>query len=367
MKRRSFLKKAGLTAIAGGTAVVAAPVVANTQPSVRWRLTSSFPKSLPILYAASTNMAEYVRQATNGQFQIDVYPPGEIVPAFQVFDAVSKGVVQAGATASYYYFGKNPAYCFDTALPFGLNTRQAFSWMIEGNGQKLLDELFAQANILSRPIGNTGAQMGGWFRKEVKTVADLHGLKMRTAGFTGEMLSALGVVPQQIPGGDIYPSLEKGTLDAVEWIGPYDDEKQGFYKVAKYYYYPGFWEGSGQFSAYFNLEAFHQLPESYQTILQDACWRSAMNSIAAYDGKNPDAMRRLLAQGAVLRDFSTEIMDAAYDASQKIVEKYSNADPMFKKIADDYFSYRDSLISWFNIIETTYTRYLAQKIRQTRK
>ncbi|AIL32973.1 TRAP transporter substrate-binding protein [Basilea psittacipulmonis] len=367
MKRRSFLKTAGLGALAGGAAVVGAPAVASSNPSIKWRLASSWPRSLEILFNGAVDMAEYVRQATNGQFQIDVYPAGEIIPAFQVFDAVSNGTIQAGSSAGYYYYGKNPSYCFQTIVPFGMNARQTTSWLLLGGGQALLDELFGQANIVARPVGNTGAQMGGWYRKEIKTLDDLKGLKMRTAGFTGEVLSRLGVVPQQIPGGDIYPSLEKGTLDAVEYVGPYDDEKQGFYKVAKYYYYPGFWEGSAVYNAYFNKNEYEKLPNHYKQIIEDACAHANAKALATYDAKNPAALRRLIANGAILKRFPEEIMQTAFDVSVKLYEEYSAKDPMFKKIADSYFGFRDEIIPWFNVIENTYTAFLSNAIRNQKK
>lgn len=366
MERRSFLKKAGMGAIAG-TAVIGAPAVAQENPAVKWRMVSSFPRSLPALYGTGEKFVKYVKEMSGGQFQIDSFPPGEIVPALQVMDAVSNGTVQAGHTCGYYYFGKSPAFCFDTAVPFGLTARQMNAWMIEGNGMKLLRELFGQVNIVNFMLGNTAAQMGGWYRKEIKTIDDFKGLKMRTSGMNGELLSRLGVVPQQIAGGDIYPSLEKGTLDAVEFVGPYDDEKLGFVKVAPYYYYPGFWEAGPQVSLYTNKDAYEALPAHYKAIIDAASRSASADMLAVYDSQNPQALRRLIASGAKLNEFPREIMEVAYTKAQEMFKEYSDKDPMFKKIYDDYIAFRDDLAPWFNVVEGSYTRFLAAQIAKNRK
>ncbi|NOL50784.1 TRAP transporter substrate-binding protein [Pelistega suis] len=366
MERRSFLKKAGMGAIAG-TAVIGAPAVAQENPAVKWRMVSSFPRSLPALYGTGEKFVKYVKEMSGGQFQIDSFPPGEIVPALQVMDAVSNGTVQAGHTCGYYYFGKSPAYCFDTAVPFGLTARQMNAWMIEGNGMKLLRELFGQVNIVNFMLGNTAAQMGGWYRKEIKSIDDFKGLKMRTSGMNGELLSRLGVVPQQIAGGDIYPSLEKGTLDAVEFVGPYDDEKLGFVKVAPHYYYPGFWEAGPQVSLYTNKDAYEALPAHYKAVIDAASRSASADMLAVYDSQNPQALRRLIASGAKLHEFPREIMEVAYTKAQEMFKEYSDKDPMFKKIYDDYMAFRDDLAPWFNVVEGSYTRFLAAQIAKNRK
>lgn len=366
MQRRSFLKAAGVGALAG-SATLASPVMAASQPAIKWRMVSSFPRSLPALYGTSEKFVKYVREMTGGQFHIDLFPPGEIVPPLQVMDAVGNGTVEAGHTSGYYYFGKNPAFCFDTAVPFGLNARQMMAWMIEGNGTKLLRELFATVNVVNFMLGNTGTQMGGWYRKEIRSVADLKGLKMRTAGMSGELLSRLGVVPQQLAGSDVYPALEKGTLDAVEFVGPYDDERLGFVKVAKYYYNPGYWEAGPQVSLFCNMDRFNDLPKHYQAII-DYASRSATNDmLAVYDANNPAALRRLLAQGAILKTFPREVMEKAFVASQQMYKEYSDKDPLFKKIHDDYMSFRDDLTPWFEIVEGQYTRFVSQMIQKERQ
>ncbi len=301
VERRSFLKNAGV-GLAAGT--VAMPAIADNAPTIRWRLASSFPKSLDTIYGGAEYMAQRVAEATGGKFQIQVFAGGEIVPGPAVFDAVKDNTVEMAHTASYYFFGKDPTYAFDCAIPFGMNNRQLDAWMRYGNGTKLMNELYGKSNIVPIPCGNTGAQMGGWFRKEVKTVADMHGLKIRIGGFAGEVLSKLGAVPQQIPGGDIYPSLEKGTIDAAEWIGPYDDQKLGFNKVAKYYYYPGWWEGGPQLSVYVNSAKYAELSERVQGdsahgLLPTRMW----TMMAKYDAKNPIALKQLVGSGTQLRQY----------------------------------------------------------------
>ncbi|MFL4992027.1 MAG: TRAP transporter substrate-binding protein, partial [Microvirga sp.] len=251
MKRRAFLQAATIGAAAGA---VAKPAMAQSNPEIRWRLTSAFPKSLDTLFGGGETFAKLVAEATDGKFIIQTFAPGEIVGAPQALDAIGGGTVEMGHTCSYYYVGKDPTFAIGTTLPFGLNSRQMNAWLYQGNGNALLNEFYAKHNVYALPAGNTGVQMGGWFRKEIKTVEDLKGLKMRIAGLGGTVLSRVGGVPQQLAGGDLYPALERGTIDAVEWLGPYDDEKLGFVKVAKNYYYPGWWEGAAQGTNFINLD-----------------------------------------------------------------------------------------------------------------
>src|SRR6516164_7989440 len=264
MKRRSFITAGG---VGLATTSIAAPAIAQTQPEIKWRLAASWPKSLDTIYGGAEFLAKRVAEATDNKFQIRAVAGGEIVPPLQVLDAVQNNTVEMGHTASYYYVGKDPTFSFDCTVPFGMNKRQQDAFMLHGGGLDLLREFFKDYNVYNIPAANTGAQMGGWYRKEIKTVKDLEGLKFRIAGLAGQILTKLGVVPQQIAGGDIYPALEKGTIDAAEWVGPYDDEKLGFYKVAKYYYYPGWWEGNAQLHLFINTNKWNELPKSYQSAI----------------------------------------------------------------------------------------------------
>ncbi len=363
MERRSFIKHAGLAGIlAAGTA----PVYAQAQPEVKWRLASSFPKSLDTIYGAAEVISKRVAAATDNKFQIQVYAGGEIVPAFGVVDAVQNATVQACHTAPYYFFGKDPTFAFACALPFGFNARQQNAWMYHGGGMDLMRAFFKDYNIYNFPAGNTGTQMGGWFRKEIKTVNDLKGLKMRIGGTGGLPLQKLGVIPQQIPGGDIYPALEKGTIDAAEWVGPYDDEKLGFYKVAKHYYYPGWWEGGPELDMFVNMKAFDELPKTYQAILESAAAEANVDMLAKYDARNPAALRRLLANGVQLAPFSNEIMAACYKATTETYDEIASKNANFAKVYGPWKEFRASEIEWFSVAENRFDNFMIASQRASR-
>jgi TRAP-type mannitol/chloroaromatic compound transport system substrate-binding protein len=263
-----------------------------------------------------------------------------------------------GHTCSYYYFGKDPTFSLGTAAPFGLNARQMNAWLYHGGGTDLLNEFYAKFNMYGLPAGNTGVQMGGWFRKEIKTIDDLKGLKMRIAGIAGLMMQKLGVVPQQIPGGDIYPALERGTIDAAEWVGPYDDEKLGFSKVAPYYYYPGFWEGGPAIHLFMNQAKWKELPKSYQTIVTAAAGYANNDMLAKYDARNPAALRRLIGAGTQLRPFSQEIMEAAYKAANEVYDEVSAKNADFKKVIDSVRAFRGEEYLWFQVAEYAYDTFM---------
>jgi TRAP-type mannitol/chloroaromatic compound transport system substrate-binding protein len=361
MERRSFIKHTGL---AGILAASSAPAFAQAAPEVKWRLASSFPKSLDTIFGGAEVVAKRCAAATNNKFQIQVFAAGEIVPAFGVVDAVQNATVQACHTAPYYFFGKDPTFAFACAIPFGMNCRQQNAWMYHGGGLELMREFLKDYNIINFPAGNTGAQMGGFFRKELKTVADLKGLKMRIGGFAGAVMSKLGLVPQQIPGGDIYPSLEKGTIDAAEWVGPYDDEKLGLYKVAKYYYYPGWWEGGPELDCFVNTKAWADLPKDYQSIFESACAEANVDMMAKYDALNPPALRKLVAAGVQLRPFPREILLASWKAANEVFEETMAANPRFKKVYEPWKKFRDEDILWFRVAEDTFNSFMASATQQ---
>src|ERR1700710_2395620 len=301
MKRRDFLK---VSAVGAAATAVASPAIAQSSPEIKWRLTSSFPKSLDTIYGGAEQLSKYVAEMTDNKFQIQCFAAGEIVPGLQALDATSNNTVEMSHTVSYYYVGKDPTFAIYASVPFGLNARQQNSWWYQGGGMELGNEFFAKHGVIGFPCGNTGTQMGGWFRKEIKTVADLSGTKMRIGGIAGQVLQKVGVVPQQLAGGDIYPALEKGTIDAAEWVGPYDDEKLGFQKVAKYYYYPGWWEGAACNHLMINLAKWNELPRRYQSIITSAAAYANTELTAKYDARNPGALRKLIAGGTQLRPFT---------------------------------------------------------------
>src|SRR5678809_1748551 len=292
MTRRTFLKNAA-AGVAVGT--LAAPAIAQSQPTVSWRMAASWPKSLDTLFGGAELIGKRVAEATGGKFNIKLFAAGEIVGGLQVLDAVQAGTVECGHTASYYYFGKDQTFAFGTAIPFGLNARQQYAWYTHGGGLELMREFYKEYNIVNFIAGCTGCQMGGWFRKPIKSIADLKGLKMRIGGTGGTVLQRLGVVPQQIAGGDIYPALENGTIDAAEWVGPYDDEKLGFHKVAKYMHIPGVLELCANTGLYINKAAWAKLPVSYQSMLRAACAYALMDMLAGYDARNAKALARVIA------------------------------------------------------------------------
>ncbi len=355
MKRRQFLKVAGAGAAASA---IAAPAIAQSAPEIKWRLTSSFPKSLDTIFGAAETFAKAVAEATDNKFQIQVFASGEIVPGLQALDAASNGTVEMCHTASYYYFGKDPTFALGTAVPFGMNQRMVDAWNYFGGGIDLMNSFYKKFNIVAFPAGNTGAQMGGWFRKEIKTVDDLKGLKMRIGGFAGRTMAKLGVVPQQLAGGDIYPALEKGTLDACEWVGPYDDEKLGFHKVAPYYYYPGWWEGGPLLHNMVNIAKWNELPKSYQSIIQSASHVANTWMMAKYDAQNPAALKRLVAGGAKLAPFSAAILDASYKAAQEVYDETTKANADFKKVYDSYMAFRNDQYLWWQVAEYSFDTYM---------
>jgi TRAP-type mannitol/chloroaromatic compound transport system substrate-binding protein len=369
MDRRSLIATGGAVGLAGilaacgkkedGAPVAgSAPAVQTGGETIRWRLASSFPKALDTIYGGAETFAKYVNDMSGGKFQISVHAGGELMPPFGVVDGVQQGTVEAAHTCAYYFFGKDDTFAMGTAIPFGLNSRQLTSWMYHGNGLKLFREFYDQYNIINFPCGNSGAQMGGWFRKEIKGVSDLNGLKFRVGGFAGKVLTKLGVVPQAIPGGEIYQALERGTIDACEWVGPYDDEKLGFQRVAPFYYYPGWWEGGAQIDVYINKNAFNALSPENQAIVTAAAAQAHSDMQAKYDALNPQALKRLVAGGTKVVAFPKSTMDAAFKASMELYTELSDTNPNWKKIYEDYSNFRRDQNLWFRFTEARFDSYM---------
>ena len=360
MQRRSFVNRAG---IAGVLAAGVAPAIVHAQTTLRWRIASSFPKSLDTLFGACDVFAKKVSDMTGGKFVISTHAAGELMPAFGVLDGVSNGTVEMANTAPYYFFGKDPTYALDCAIPFGLNARQMTAWMYEGNGLKLTREFYAKVNIVNFPMGNTGSQMGGWFRKEIKSLEDIKGLKFRVGGFGGKVIERIGAVPQNIPGGEIYQALEKGTIDAAEWVGPYDDLKLGFNKVAPHYYYPGWWEGGPQLSLYVNQKAYDGLTPEYKAIIESASAFAHVDMMGKYDYRNPAALKTLVGQGVKLHPFPKDVMVASFKSAMEVYAELSASNPAWKKIYDDYATYRRDANLWFRFSEAGFDDFMqAQKL-----
>ncbi len=359
MDRRSILRHAG---IAGVLSAGVAPAV-RAQASVRWRLASSFPKSLDTIYGAAEVFSQKVAQLSGGKFAVSVHAAGELTPAFGVVDAVQQGSVDAAHTAPYYFFGKDETFAIGGAIPFGLNSRQMSAWTYEGNGLRLMREFYARYNIISFPCGNTGAQMGGWMRKEIKSAKDLSGLKFRIGGFAGKVIERMGGVPQNIPGGEIYTALEKGTIDAAEWIGPYDDQKLGFNKVAPFYYYPGWWEGGLQLDLYINQKAYDALSAENKAVVEMASAFAHVQTQAKYDVKNPGALKQLVGNGAKLRPFPADLMAEAFKQSMALYEELSGRNESWRTVYADYSKFRSDQNLWFRFTEATFDRFMqSQKL-----
>jgi TRAP-type mannitol/chloroaromatic compound transport system substrate-binding protein len=362
MKRRILLSYAA-TATAT-TAALAACSPTNTTsttagalPNVRWKMATSWPTSLKTLYGAAQRVAQRVSEMTDGRFSIQVFAAGEIVPGLQVLDAVQQGTVECGHSASYYYIGKNPALAFGTAVPFGLNAQQQNAWLYHGGGLELIQKLYSDFNTIAFPSGNSGVQMGGWFKREVNKVSDLQGLKMRIPGLGGEVLSRLGVNVQVLPGGEIFLALDRGAIDAAEWVGPFDDEKLGLNKAAKFYYYPGWWEPGSTFDLQINLTAWNKLPKEYQEIVKAASIQANMECLAIYDTENPIALKRMIEGGTKLKAFSSEIMTAAQQQAFAIYEENASKDATFKTVYEQWKKFRESIYPWSAVSELAYGNF----------
>lgn len=359
MDRRSVIKSAG---IAGVASAIAAPAV-HAQTNVRWRLAHSFPKSLDTIYGTAETFVKLVSDMSGGKFTIQLFAPGELVPPLATLDAVQAETVECTHTASNFFAGKDETFAFN-GIPFSLNSRQMSAWIFEGNGLKLMREFYRGYGVINFPMGNTGAQMGGWFRKEINSLNDLKGVKMRVSGLiAGTVYQRLGIVPQTIAGGDIYPALERGALDAVEFTGPFDDEKLGFYKVAPHYYYPGWHDGSPQLDLFVGMKAYEALPNEYKAMLEAAASHAHILMQAKYDARNPPALRRLVAQGAKLARFPQEVIAAGYKEAMALYDEIAAKNPRWKKVYDDYAPFRADQNLWFSVAEASLDQFTQSQRR----
>lgn len=328
-------------------------------PSIDWQMATSWPASLDTIFGGAQIFAQRVAAMTGGKFKITPRPAGELAPGLQVLDVVSEGEAPMGHTSSYYYVDKSPATAFGTSLPFGLTAQQQNAWLYEGGGLALMQELYARKfNVIQFPAGNTGTQMGGWFNREINTVADLQGLKMRILGLGGQVMARLGVTVQALPGGEILPALESGAIDSAEWVGPYDDEKLGLDTVANFYYAPGWWEPGPTLEVQINLAEWNKLPAIYQEILQTASYQANLQMLARYDARNNEALDRLLAKGVQLRMYSAEILEAAQTIAFDLYDEYAASDADFKAIFAEWKPFRDRVYAWSNLNEGVFERFV---------
>jgi TRAP-type mannitol/chloroaromatic compound transport system substrate-binding protein len=355
MKRRQFFKALSAGLVAGSACE---PSFAQTTQDVKWRLVSSFPRGRDLLFGASEAFAKRLLEITNGRFKIEVSASNEIVAGLQALDAVQEGKVELCHTSSNYYVGKDPAFCFGSGLPFGLNSRQQSAWLLEGGGKVLFNDFCEKYNLKPILCGSTGAKMGGWFKKEIRTTADLKGLKLRIGGLGALILSKLGVVPQALAGADIYNALEAGTIDGADWLSPYDDEKLKLVKVAPFYHYPGWWEGSAQLHLFINLEKWQTLSPSFQAAFYAAAAETGVLLQARYDVENASSLIRLIKAGTQFRPFSQEVLEACWTSAEATYTELSAASPNFKTMYDSLVAFRSDEYLWWQVAEYSYDTFM---------
>ena len=325
-------------------------------PLVRWRMATSWPHSLDTIFGGAETISRRVREMSAGRFLIQPFAAGELVPGLEVLEAVQNGSVECGHTASYYYLGKNPALAFGTAVPFGLTAQQQNAWLYAGGGLEAIDRLYSDFGVRSFPAGNTGAQMGGWFKRPLEGLASLQGLKMRIPGLGGKVMAALGVNVQVLPGGEIFLALDRGAIDAAEWTGPYDDEKLGLNKAARYYYYPGWWEPGPTLTALVNLQAWSRLPSEYQAMFAAASQEANGLMLSRYDALNATVLQRLIKGGTQLKFYGEPILQAAREATDQILAD-SAKEATFKRVYEQWRTFRQDVFAWNRVNEFSYASF----------
>lgn len=363
MKRRTLLNYAAIGVTSATTVTACAnasgpAVQANTLPNVRWKMATSWPISLDTIYGGAKTLCDRIKEITGGRFTIEPFAAGDLVPPLQVLDSVQAGNVETGHTAGYYYVGKNPALGFATSMPFGLTAQQQNAWLYQGGGLEIIQKLYADFGVINFPAGNTGTQMGGWFKRQINTVADMKGLKMRIPGVGGEVMNRLGVNVQVLPGGEIYLALERGAIDAAEWVGPYDDEKLGLQKAAKFYYYPGWWEPGPTLDVIVNRAQWDRLPKEYQEAFKTAAYEANTTMLAQYESRNGEALKRLVAGGTQLTAYSKEILTAAQKASFELFEEKATQNPTFKEVYEPWKKFREQIYQWDKLNELSFNNFV---------
>ncbi|MFV9504453.1 MAG: TRAP transporter substrate-binding protein [Oscillochloridaceae bacterium umkhey_bin13] len=382
MKRRDFLRGAaagvaGLSAAAltacaapavspttqpgaaGGDAPAAqAPAQASSMPMIEWQMPTSWTASIPVLLGAAEFFAQRVSELTEGRMRITAAPGGQIVPGLQIVEAIENGTAPIGHTASFYWVGRDPAWAIGTTLPFGLTTAQQNAWLEMGGGNELMDEFYVDQGIYAIPAGNTTTQSGGWFKREINSLSDLQGLKMRIPGLGGQVMSRLGVSTQQLAGGEIFQALSTGTIDAAEFTNPVDEEKLGFNQAAEFYYMPSWWEPGATLHVFIDRRQYEALPEQYKFALKAAGHEADRRSIAQYDAENAAALKRLVDGGTKLRFYSDEIMVAAQQAAFDLYGELSSQSPAFGKIFAEWRKFRADVYNWHTTNEYRFMNFV---------
>ncbi len=364
MERRKFIA-GGLVGAAALTAASCgkreeekkqAPAVqTDAGKKIEWRMATTWPKNFPGLGTGANQLAKYISEMSGGRLEVSVFGGGEIVPALETFDAVAQGTAQMGHGAAYYWKGKSPATQFFAAVPFGLSAQEMNAWIYYGGGQKLWDELYAEHNLKPFLAGNTGVQMGGWFNREVNSLDDMKGLIMRMPGLGGDVLSAVGATPKLLPGGEIFTALESGAIDATEWVGPYNDLAFGFYKIAKFYYYPGWHEPGTALESFVNKSAYDDLPADLQQVVAAACQAANMDMLSEFTARNGEALATLTGEHNVqLKRFPDDVLRAFKSTAEEVVGDVAAGDAASRKVYDAFAAFREKVSGWTNLSETSY-------------
>jgi len=357
MKRRNFIKAAATSGLLTSTALASGTVSAKSSTTIKWKMVTTWPKNFPGLGTGANNLARLITEMSGGRLKVKVYGAKELVPPFEVFDAVSRGTAQMGHGAAYYWKGKTAAAQFFAAVPFGLTAQEMNGWLYNGGGLELWREIYEPFGIIPAAAGNTGVQMAGWFNKEIKSIADLKGLKMRIPGLGGEVLRRAGGTPVNLPGGEIFSSLKTGAIDATEWVGPYNDLAFGLYKAAKFYYYPGWHEPGTTLEALINKDAFEKLPKDLQSIVLNACKITNQDMIAEYTTRNQQALDTLVKKHKVkVLKLPDEVLNKLQSLSDEVINEVAATDKMTKKVFKSFKSYRDSVKKWTDISELAYLK-----------
>jgi len=354
MDRRKFIKSIGTGAVVAGSGM-AVSTSANAAKKIKWKMVTTWPKNFPGLGTGANYLAKLINEMSGGRMKVKVYGAGEIVPAFEIFDAVSSGTAQMGHGASYYWKGKSEAAQFFAAVPFGLNAQEMNAWLYHGGGMKLWEEAYKPFGLIPSASGNTGVQMAGWFNREINAVTDLKGLKMRIPGLGGEVLKQAGGTPVSLPGGEIFTSLQSGAIDATEWVGPYNDLAFGLYKAAKYYYYPGWHEPGTTLECFINQKAFDKLPKDLQVIVKQACKIANQDMLAEYTARNNTALHTLVTKHKVqLKPLPNDVLTTLKKISDEVIGDVAAKDPMSKKVYQSFTKFREQVVAWHDISERAY-------------
>lgn len=352
MDRREFIKKALIGGALAGVSI--APNI-HAAKTYSWRMVTAWQPHFPVLGEGAEMFARLIDEMSEGRLKIRVYGAGELVPALEAFDAVSQGIVEIGHAASYYWAGKSPAVQFFTSIPFGMNAQQMNAWLYASDGLKLWEEVYAPFNLIPMPAGNTGVQMGGWFNKEINSIKDIKGLKMRIPGLGGKVISRAGGTAVLSAGGEIYTNLERGVIDAAEWVGPYHDYLMGFHRIAKFYYYPGWQEPGSVLEIFINKKSFESLPKDLQAIIRTAAYRTNLWMLSEFESKNNIYLKKLVNEHKVkLRRFPDDVLKEFKRYSEEVIQDMISKDALSKKVYESFNRFKKDISDWAKVSEVAY-------------